>query len=408
MRLILQEGFWFLIYYLVLWSNFSFLRNSQWIIFATHSCQVLYSVCTSLMDSLIMCLIFSVPTPHKPSHAILLRLIYFHVNINWSLWRFFFSAAIWRDSVSILSFAFCRHIKVFSYGLCCFWSLKLVFFLKALLNEVSLLWTPSHRRAKAGRPGRTYIQQLSADTGCSLDDLPRAMDDRDRWRERGQGDPCWRRDMMMINASTLSSILSSPPSSFSSWYIESMWFHSCKALCIFISVLILWSISLNSSLVHFKNGYEYLKNRTTSVFILLMRFLQQSLVSRNFLVLLRFSFIIFSFISAYLMMSASNISEQFYFSSSVLILSLFGSSIPSVIWLFYNSHYEPVTVFYTKFHSNIVTVYSYCLYESFKFFLIFCIQNVIHVNYVIHLFLLFSPNYTKRKCQVKGRHCFQR
>ena len=28
-----------------------------------------------------------------------------------------------------------------------------------------LLWTPSHGRAKAGRPARTYILQLSADTG---------------------------------------------------------------------------------------------------------------------------------------------------------------------------------------------------------------------------------------------------
>ena len=47
-----------------------------------------------------------------------------------------------------------------------------------------LLWTPSHRRAKAGRPAQTYIQQLYADTGCCLDDLPEAMDDREEWRER--------------------------------------------------------------------------------------------------------------------------------------------------------------------------------------------------------------------------------
>ena len=36
----------------------------------------------------------------------------------------------------------------------------------------TLLWTPSHGRAKAGRPARTYIEQLCADTGCSLEDLP--------------------------------------------------------------------------------------------------------------------------------------------------------------------------------------------------------------------------------------------
>ena len=47
-----------------------------------------------------------------------------------------------------------------------------------------LLWTPSQRRAKAGRPARTYIQQLCADTGCSLEDLPEEMDDREGWRER--------------------------------------------------------------------------------------------------------------------------------------------------------------------------------------------------------------------------------
>ena len=52
-----------------------------------------------------------------------------------------------------------------------------------LISDV-LLWTPSHGRAKAGRPARIYIQQLCADTGCSPEDLPEAMDDRERWRER--------------------------------------------------------------------------------------------------------------------------------------------------------------------------------------------------------------------------------
>ena len=35
-----------------------------------------------------------------------------------------------------------------------------------LISDV-LLWTPTHGRAKAGRPARTYIQQLCEDTGCS-------------------------------------------------------------------------------------------------------------------------------------------------------------------------------------------------------------------------------------------------
>ena len=52
-----------------------------------------------------------------------------------------------------------------------------------LISDV-LLWTPSHGRAKAGRPARTYIQQLSADTGCILEDLPEARDSWEGWRER--------------------------------------------------------------------------------------------------------------------------------------------------------------------------------------------------------------------------------
>ena len=52
-----------------------------------------------------------------------------------------------------------------------------------LISDV-LLWTPTHDCAKAGRPARTYIQQLCEDTGCCPEDLPEAMNDREKWRER--------------------------------------------------------------------------------------------------------------------------------------------------------------------------------------------------------------------------------
>ena len=52
-----------------------------------------------------------------------------------------------------------------------------------LIRDV-LLWIPTHGRAKAWRPARTYIQQLCEDTGCCPEDLPRAMNDREEWRER--------------------------------------------------------------------------------------------------------------------------------------------------------------------------------------------------------------------------------
>ena len=52
-----------------------------------------------------------------------------------------------------------------------------------LISDV-LLRTPTYGRAKAGRPARTYIQQLCEDMGYSPEDLPEAMNDREKWRER--------------------------------------------------------------------------------------------------------------------------------------------------------------------------------------------------------------------------------
>ena len=45
-----------------------------------------------------------------------------------------------------------------------------------LISDVLLL-APSHGRANERRSARTYIQQLCADTGCSPEDLPEAMDE---------------------------------------------------------------------------------------------------------------------------------------------------------------------------------------------------------------------------------------
>ena len=57
--------------------------------------------------------------------------------------------------------------------------------------------SPTYGWAKAGRPARTYIQQLCEDTGCSPEDLPEAMNDWEKWREwvrdiRASGTTWWR------------------------------------------------------------------------------------------------------------------------------------------------------------------------------------------------------------------------
>ena len=52
-----------------------------------------------------------------------------------------------------------------------------------LISDV-ILWTPTHSRAKAGRTARAYIQQLCGDIGCCPEDLPEAMNDREKCGER--------------------------------------------------------------------------------------------------------------------------------------------------------------------------------------------------------------------------------
>ena len=47
-----------------------------------------------------------------------------------------------------------------------------------LVSDV-LLWTLAYGQSKAGRPARTYIQQLCDDSGCNPEDLPEATNDRE-------------------------------------------------------------------------------------------------------------------------------------------------------------------------------------------------------------------------------------
>ena len=64
-------------------------------------------------------------------------------------------------------------------------------------KNLSVKKNPLYRRVSAGWPARTYLLWLCADTGCNLEDLPEAMDNRDRWRDI-QGNPCCQRDLMMM------------------------------------------------------------------------------------------------------------------------------------------------------------------------------------------------------------------
>ena len=69
-----------------------------------------------------------------------------------------------------------------------------------LEKQGSNLQVTFYERDSISRQARTYLLQLCEDIGCSLEDLPGTMDDRDWWRERererereSQGNPSLRR-----------------------------------------------------------------------------------------------------------------------------------------------------------------------------------------------------------------------
>ena len=69
------------------------------------------------------------------------------------------------------------YIHIYTY-ICIYWRSK-----DEIVSDV-LLWTPAYGQSKAGRSARTFIQQLCDDTGCNPEDLLKAMNDRETWRER--------------------------------------------------------------------------------------------------------------------------------------------------------------------------------------------------------------------------------
>ena len=52
------------------------------------------------------------------------------------------------------------------------------------LASDTLLWQPTHGKQNPGRPKRTFIDQLTDDTGCKAQELKTAMDDKLEWRKR--------------------------------------------------------------------------------------------------------------------------------------------------------------------------------------------------------------------------------
>ena len=66
-----------------------------------------------------------------------------------------------------------------------------------LIRDV-LQWTPTRGRVSVGRPARTYLHQLCADTGHGLEDLPESKNDRGWMDGEIQGNSCSQRDLMVM------------------------------------------------------------------------------------------------------------------------------------------------------------------------------------------------------------------
>ena len=95
----------------------------------------------------------------------------------------------------------------------------------------------------------------------------------------------WLISLMLLFGWSPLGLLFPPP--FLDTYSLSTSSLGCKALCIVMSFLVLWSICW-SSLINFKNGSLYLTRGTAQLFIPLMIFLPYNLFSSSFLVLLRY------------------------------------------------------------------------------------------------------------------------
>ena len=129
-----------------------------------------------------------------------------------------------------------------------------------------------------------------------------------------------------------------------------------------ISFLVLWSICLNSSLLHFKNSPKYFTRVHSPVFITFTRFLQYSFISSSFLVLLRYflnvSFHLYLFDGVSFQYSKVFVRFLFTECSNFFLGLVFRFLFPVS---FLDFHYWHGSFFYAKFHPYVLTVHSHSL-----------------------------------------------
>ena len=153
--------------------------------------------------------------------------------------------------------------------------------------------------------------------------------------------------------------------SFLDTYSLTMSSRPCVLSSAFFFFFYLWSIYLTFSLVHFKNDLEYLTRGTGQEFIPLVRFRLAEIgfekLSHSYKELFSYFFFHHYWFDG--------INFQY---SQVLVIFLSSKCFDFfLIWLFYLfpclsffASHQHCTFFYAIFHSFILAVYSYCLYQS--------------------------------------------
>ena len=192
------------IYHVFAWSNLNFWHISQWITLPTQSCLVLYSFCANLLHSLIIWLMVSSLSPH--SLHWLFCCVFSIFSLIWLVLMALFCAVIRRDSVSLL---FLSHVQVLSCEMlfiCRLLSFCYLCILSVGRNQSSLVFF--------------YVV---------FESLYRC-----------------------VNA-VFDAGKSSPPLFFGTYSLSTS-SQGRNALCMVIGFLLLWSICLSSSLVHFRKG----------------------------------------------------------------------------------------------------------------------------------------------------------
>ena len=170
-----------------------------------------------------------------------------------------------------------------------------------------------------------------------------------------------------------------------------MSFLECKALCIVINFLVLWSICLSSPPLSIKRMILFILQQRLPNVYLFDEFSASELSFESFLVFLRYAFL-FHPSSLFVWWC------QLVIFPSTCSFLLFMRPNAVLIWqvhsfcFFLLSHFSLFAwyIFNAKFHSYILALYLYCLYQGIQFFFIFCkYLYVILLHKGINLFLRF-------------------